>query len=153
MTTNRPTFDLRVLTIGNSSIDIGAYLSDTYDDVGQASVELPPLIEWINQNLQEAIEQKIVAKQRIAEEEAEAFFRLQGGEFSRLYGSKQTQAALEKAVCLDDAVKFAHRDYAAMSGWVSRLTNVQFSLNTKLELVRSTEATRRRLIDNEHNQD
>ena len=59
-----------------------------------------------------------------------------------------TEANLEKAVHLEDSVVKVHESYAVLYGWVRRLQNLQMSLQSKLELIRSTEATRRRLVEN-----
>lgn len=131
------------------SLDLDYYLYQDYTDVSLAAAELPPIIEWVNAKLQGLTEQKIVQKQRLKEVEAAAYFSLRGGEFSDRYVEKMTESALDKAVCLDDTVKVAHRDYAVLAGWVQRLNNLQDSLQAKMDLVRTSEATRRRLVDPE----
>lgn len=131
------------------SLDLDYYLYQDYGDVSQAASELPPIIEWVNAKLQGLTEQKIIKRQELKEVEAKAYFSLRSGEFSELYADKMTESALEKAVCLDESVKAAHREYAVLAGWVQRLGNLQDSLQAKMDLVRTSEATRRRLVDPE----
>ena len=130
-------------------LDIDYYLSTDYLDITQAAAELPPIIEWVNQRLQDLTEQKIIKRQQLKEVEAEAYFALRAGGFSEQYADKMTEASLEKAVCLAAEVKNVHREYAVLAGWVQRLINLQQSLQAKLDLVRTSEATRRRLVDPE----
>jgi len=127
-------------------LDLSYYLTQSYDDIGQASSELPAVIEWVNMKLQEMVESRLIAKQRIKELEAEAYFDLKGGRFAENYSDKMTETSLAMAVALDEKVKSAHRKHAVLAGWVERLSNLQGSLVAKLDLTRSSEATRRQLI-------
>jgi len=135
-------------------IDLDYYLSQDYEDIVAASQELPALIEWINARLQENIELKIITKQKIRNVEAKVFFNLKNGDFiEKGYGPKMTDKALERAIALDPKVERVWEDFAVLSGWVSRLQNLLSSFQAKLDLVRSSEATRRKLEPDENNDD
>lgn len=125
-------------------LNVDYYLKKDYDDIGTASEELPAIIEWINMMVQLYAEERLIAKQEIKEVEAEAYFKImRDPEFE----GKKTDAAVNRAVYLDEEVKKVHRRYARLVGWVSRLQNLQLSFQSKLDLVRSTESTRRAVFD------
>ena len=133
------------LRLGEDEIDLDYYFGKEYMDIVDASQQIPALIEWVNARLQEMLEARIVTKQKIKRAEAEAYFDLRSGTFlERGYG-KLTDRSLERAVALEPKVEKVHDDYAVLSGWVSRLQNLLSSFQAKLDLVRSSEATRRRL--------
>jgi hypothetical protein len=80
--------------------------------------------------------------------EATAYFALKNGEFqSRGYGDKPTADALKAAVALDDDVIKEAEDLAVWSALEDRLERIMKSLSAKLDLVRSSEATRRKLVE------
>jgi hypothetical protein len=131
------------IELNGFSLDVDKFLKRDYDDISSASQELPALIEWINMLVQIYLERRIVAKQEIKETEAAAYIRfLKDGTVE-----KKTDSYISKLVDIDDDVKKAHRKYARLAGWVSRLQNLQNSFQSKLDLVRSTESTRRALVD------
>ena len=136
------------LKLNDYSLDLDHYLTGEYDDIGEACTEIPPIVEWVNDQLQCYTEQKLIADHAIKVAEAKAYFELRNGGFEdRGYAGKCTEVALERAVALDQGVIDAHENYAVLVGWVKRLENLQGSLQTKLDLIRSTEATRRRIYD------
>jgi hypothetical protein len=139
---------LEPISLNGFSLNIQYYLAQEYEDIGEACAELPAIIEWVNSELQALLEQKIIKKQQIKEVEARVFFDLKGGEFQRLgYGEKATETALEHAIVLNDGVQAVHREFAVLSGWVNRLSCLLGSLQSKLDLVRSSEATKRKLVE------
>lgn len=138
---------LDVIEMDGEKIDLNYYFTQEYSEIGQAAAELPNLIEWCNWKTQLYYEDKLNAEQELAEAEANAFFDLKKGAFEDLYGLKPTDAALKHAVNKDEGVIEAWRKINRASAWVKRLTALQASLATKLDLIRSSEATRRRLVD------
>jgi len=124
-------------------IDLDFYLNHDYTSIEEASQQLPGIIEYLNEKLQYYVQTEQIEKQEIKEAEATVYFRLRSGEFLERYGEKMTEAALEKAVVLDDVVKNAHRIHAESDAWCERLKRSISSLTAKMELVRTTEATRR----------
>lgn len=141
---------LGTLTFNGTQVDLGYYLTQTYDDISTASVELPAIIEWINIQLQEAVEKRLRNKQLVREAEATAYFHLRDGDFESLYGGKMTENAIAHAISLDENVQACYDNYAKSAALVSRLSSLQNSLAAKLDLVRSTESTRRRICDFEN---
>lgn len=142
MSTNLPT--IPAIELDGYTLDVGSFLAKEYLEIGEASIELPTVIEWLNLQLQSMIESKHKLKADLGRVEATAFFALKQGKFQQLgYGDKPTETAVAHAVNLDPDVARISDDLAVVTGWVERLTNLQRSLQHKLELVRSVEATRR----------
>lgn len=137
--------DIKPITIDGQTVDVNCFLKAAYDDVSEASQQLPALLEWVSETLQGYSESKLLSKRLLAEAEATAYFSLKRDEdgFSAHYPGKMTEDALKHAVNLEPAVKEAAREYISWDSWVDRLYNLQRSLQAKLELVRSSEATRR----------
>ena len=128
-------------------LDVAHYLNADYSDVSVASAELPAVNEWINEKLQAYVEMLHITRAELAEAEATAYFTLRKGAFADDYGGKQTEESLKHAVALDPEVKKLVRSEAVLSAWCGRLRGVQSSLSMKLDLVRSSEATRRKVFD------
>ncbi len=140
---------LSPIELDGYTLDLQHFFGKEYTDICEASVELPSIIEWLNYQLQAQIEQKHRLKASVERSEAEAYFRLKNGDFQRLgYGEKTTDKALDYAIKTDESVIQFNEDYAVTAGWVARLENLQRSLQYKLELVRSSEATRRTVAGN-----
>jgi hypothetical protein len=131
-------------------LDVTYWLNKDYTDIGQAAVELPQLIEHVNYHVQLQVEDKLKAEGELARAESKAYFALKQGEFIRKgHGDRPTEQSLKYAVALDDEVIKLTNIVAELAGWVERLRNLARSFQSKLELVRSNEATRRRLIAEE----
>ena len=140
------------LEIDGFKLDLDRHLGGDYEDIAEVVENLPPALEWLGSCLQAFLEHRAIANQAIKEAEARAFFALRGsdgkgGTFEARHGGKMTADALAHAVVLDDAVAEAHRNAAAASAWVSRVQETIKNFTHKLELIRSSEATRRRLFD------
>lgn len=136
--------ELGKITLEGFTLDLDYYLTKPYEDISEASEELPALIEWVNSQLQAVVEQKIISKQRIKGAEARAYFDIRRSGLEELgYAGKETEASVERAVALNNQVSEAYSSFAVLSGWVIRLTNLLISLQSKLDLLRSAEATRR----------
>jgi methionine salvage enolase-phosphatase E1 len=139
--------NLDVIELNGFRLDLDYYLKREYEEIGLASVELPAIIEWLNAQLQVMIEQKIMAEDGIKEAEAKAWFDLQNGVWEDMhYAGKKTAHALVLAVNLNEKVKEAKKNYAIYAGWVTRLQNVIYGFQSKLDITRSVEATRRGVL-------
>jgi hypothetical protein len=94
---------------------------------------------------------RLLKKSEIKRLQATAYFDLRNGGFEREgYTGKPTAEALERAVDLNPNVQKAEDEFAVLSGWHGRLVNLMTSLQSKLDLTRSVESTRRKLVeDNE----
>lgn len=136
------------LVLDDFKLDVTYYIQKEYIDIAEAAVELPSIIEWLNYQTQLNDEQKMRASAALERREAEYFFQLKDGEYQhRGYGDKPSIEALKMAVALDDTVVQLKDDIAIYDALVDRLRNLQRSLMAKLDLVRSSEATRRRLVE------
>lgn len=144
---------LEPIILSGQKIDLNHYFSGEYTDIEQASQEIPPLVEWVNMQLQYCYEDKLNFKTELEEKEAKVFLDLRGEGFTEKYGGKPTVDAIKAAVLLDDDVQDLRRKLNVQTAWVRRLHNLQNSLQTKLDLIRSSEVTRRKLIDPEHRED
>lgn len=133
---------LEPIKLQGYDLNVDLYLKKDYNDISMASEELPALIEWVNMLVQIYTEKKLVAKQEIKEVEARAYNRL---EADPNFTGKKTDTNLSRQIVLEDDVMKAHRRFAVLSGWCGRLINLQISLQSKLDLVRSTESTRRKV--------
>lgn len=138
---------LSSFTLDGYTLELARYLGMDYTDVADACAELPAVNEWINEKLQGYIEMLYVAKKEVKEAEATAFFALRKGEFEDSYGGKPTIDAINQAVVLDPEVKKKSREVAVLAAWCNRLRGIQESLSMKLDLVRSSEATRRKIFE------
>lgn len=144
---------LGAIELGGYALDIDYFLKTDYQGGHHASKEIPSVIEWVNSELQIAIEQKILTKQSLKKAEGAAFLDLRGALWERRgYAGKQTETAIEAAIHQEESVRKAHEDFAAASGLVSRLHNTIISLQAKLDLVRTTEATRRAMVEEDDSQ-
>ena len=109
-------------------------------------MELPAIIEWVNQQLQWVIEQKGIKKQELKTVRAKAFVTLKNGSASEQIPGRVTEAAIDQLIELDPEVINVNTEMSQVLGWSSRLGNLLYVLQAKLDLVRSTESTRRKLI-------
>lgn len=139
--------ELDVIKLNGQEVNLNFYLTHEYTDISQAAEELPNLIEWINGQLQIMYEDKLNAEDAYKRARAEAYFALKNESFATIYGGKPTEKSMEHAINLDEGVGAAARLLNSLAAWCRRLDNIQNSLQTKLDLIRSSEATRRRLVD------
>lgn len=138
---------LEPVALGGFTLDVDYFLKKEYEDIGQASVELPAIIEWLNTQLQGMIEQKLEFSNKIDIAEANAWFNLENGGWEDLhYAGKKTAHALSLAVNRDPTVIECKSTLATFTGWVSRIQNLIYSFQSKLDIVRTAEATRRNLL-------
>lgn len=136
------------LALDGFSLNVQYYVQQEYLDIAVAAVELPSIIEWLNYQTQVNDEAKMLRSVELERVEARTFFDLKDGEYQRLgFGDKPSVEALKMAVALNEQVIVLKDDIAIYDALVDRLRALQRSLISKLELVRSSEATRRRLTD------
>lgn len=138
---------LETLELGGEKVDLNYYFTNEYTDIGQAAQELPNFIEWVNGQLQTMYEDKLNAEQQLKEAEAAAYFDLKNETYVQLYAGKMTEKSLEYAIRRDEGVSKIWTRLNNLTAWCRRLQNLQDSLQTKLDLIRSSEATRRRLVE------
>ena len=140
--------NLQSISWGDFTLDLNFYLGHDYVDISEASTELPAVIEWVNEKLQQVTEDRMRKKSEIKRLEARVFFDLRNGGFEdRQYAGKPTEAALDKAISLDPDVQVAEDEFSVLTGWHGRLANLLTSLQSKLDMTRSVESTRRKLVE------
>jgi hypothetical protein len=139
---------LRTLELDGQPIDLNYFLTTDYVDAASAGSEIPGLIEFINENYQVFVEQKIRSKGALERARAKAYFDLKAGLWeTRGYAGKFTESGAEKSVELEEEVIDALEQYAVFSGYVARLYNLMQTLQAKLGITRTVEATRRAMLD------
>ena len=140
--------DIPSIDLPDFKLDVQHFLTKEYPDIGQAVVELPVVGEALNARLQLFIEDKGIAEQKLGQAKGRAYFALKNGDLVRKgLAEKATDAAIAHAVNLDDDVIKWGEQVAVLTGWVERFKNLHKAVQFKLELVRSNEATRRKLAE------
>jgi hypothetical protein len=135
---------LKELKLDNESIDLKYLLQAPYEDIREACDQIPAALGWLGHRRAMAIERLIVNEQMWKEAESKAYFELKGGGYvSGGYGEKFTEESLKRALVLADEVKAACDKYASSKRNVERLSSAIDALHAKLDLVRSSEVTRR----------
>lgn len=114
-----------------------------YDDIGEAAIEIPAAVEWLNEVLQYYLSVKINDQAELTRKKAEVYRRLRDGDYEKTYSDKMTEAALERAVALDDDVRQGNANIAESEAWVERLRNTIRNLLVRLDILRTVESTRR----------
>jgi hypothetical protein len=138
--------ELPALELDGFTIELDYYLSREYSDIGIAALELPRLIETLNWQSQANKENLMRKEAQLGRTKAEVYFHLKNGGFRQAgYGDKPTEEALKMAVLLDPSIQQLLEDIAIHTAWDERMRNLMRTFQFKLELVRSTEATRRKL--------
>ena len=139
---------LKPFDLDGTPVDLNYFLTTDYQDSTVASMEIPALIEYINEHLQGMIEGKIRSKADLERARGRAYLDLKGGLWEvRELAGKPTDKGLDAAVEQEQTVIDAVEQYAIFSGYVSRLYNLIAVLHSKLDIVRTSESTRRALIE------
>lgn len=144
---------MRSFTVGDQTVDIMALLTAAFEDISEAAERLPPYIGWFGYQKALALERVINNKNRWKEAEAKEYFDLKnnGGFVRQGFGEKMTEAALERAVILSPTVQQAVAAYAKAEKDYEWLKHTIEALTAKMELVRSSEATRRAEAEGDKN--
>ena len=149
MSETPPIPKLQTLTLEATDFDLDHFLSRAYDDVSLACTTLPPIMEWLGEQLHLMREDYYRVDQQLDEARAEAFLRLSSaaGWEDAGYSGKMTVDAIKYAVVLDPDVKRLTATHGRLSAWCERLRGTQRNFTAKLELIRSSEATRRKVYE------
>ena len=136
--------NLKSFTVGTETLDLNYLLNAPYEDIGEAAEKIPAAIGWLGYHRGLALERLIVSEQVWKKVEAQQYFRLKNGGFTAEgLVDKPTEEALKKAILLTPEVTAACDDYAKRKRHAEWLSASIDALQAKLELVRSSEATRR----------
>lgn len=132
------------LEIKGQVLDIGQYLSKPFEDIREASLELPGVIAALGEERGECVERFLNSERAWKKAESVAYFALKGGQFvARGYGEKMTEEAVKRAIELDEGVDKAAKVYSHRKKRLEQITETIAALKLKLDLVRSSETTRR----------
>lgn len=141
---DEPVPPLKSFKFGDATVDLEWLLNAPYEDIGEAAAKIPPAIGYLGYHKSMSTERLIVSEQNWKRVEAQKYFDLKGGEFvSKGLGEKMTEESLKRATMLCPEVTAACADYAKRKQMVDWLAASIDALQAKLELVRSSEATRR----------
>jgi hypothetical protein len=131
------------ITIDGFTLDVNHYLTEPYDDIGQASIELPTILEWINTKRQNMYVLEANIKQQIEKHESKLFLRYCSD------GVKRTAKHIDYMLCDDEDIAALQSDLNETRGWNLRLENLGTIIRQKIDMLRSAESTRRRIFEQE----
>lgn len=135
---------LKAFKVGDAVVDLEWLLNAPYEDIGEAAAKIPPAIGYLGYHKSLATERLINSEQSWKRVESEQYFALKNGGFiSGGFGEKMSEEALKRALMMSTEVTAACADYAKRKQTVDWLSASIDALQAKLELVRSSEATRR----------
>lgn len=124
------------------------YFRKRYEDIVEAASELPLVLEYINESLQRASIAAFSKKRELTVIEAETYMKTRQG-WDTTYSDKMTEKAVEMAVAQNEDLNQAYEDYSVLKSYVNRLANMQENLRSKLDALRSVEATKRKMISDD----
>lgn len=124
--------------------DLQFLLNAPFEDISEAADKIPAALGWLGYQRSLAVERLILAEHQWKRTEAEEFHNLKnGGYVAQGFGDKPSVEAIKLAVLLMDSVQTACQMYAKRKRHVEWLTSSIDALKAKLDLVRSSEVTRR----------
>lgn len=118
-------------------------------DLDEAEEEIPVALEWINSAIQDYTEQKLVSKSVLKSLEGKTYLNLKVEGLKSFGIEKTTETALEHVINNDDEILAAYESLAILTGWVGRLYGLQENLRLKIDMLRTIDATRRKLIEHD----
>lgn len=134
---------VKPIVYGDEELDLNELLRCTYDDIGDAAVEIPAAVEWLNEVLHYYLQTKVNDAAELTRVKAEAYRKLRDGGYAAAYTDKMTEAALDRAVAIDPTVRQGNANVAESEAAVERLRNTIRNLTTRLDILRTVESTRR----------
>lgn len=135
---------VRTIKFGNEELDLDTLLKTDYQDIRQASEELPAAIGWLEWQRACLVERAQTAELAWEAAEAQAYFDVKSGKYAEFFQGKLTDKAIDHAIKLVPEVEQACKRHAETKKWLSSCTGAIKALEAKMELVRTSEATRRR---------
>jgi hypothetical protein len=142
---------LAKLKLGEYDLNVDFYMKMDYVDATSACKELPAIIEYVNEHLMWAVEDMMKAKQSYREAYGEGFAFLKDKDHWAERGlvGNPTDKGVETQIPREPYVREAAHNLAYATAWVGRLRQLIASLEAKLGMVRTSEATRRVMIEDE----
>lgn len=141
---------IKPFKVGTEGLDIDWMLKHPFDDVHEASEKLPAAMAWLG--WQRAWYKELLYNAEVAVKTAKGtvyhHYRAEGFESDGFTG-KPTEAAIEHAINVHPDVIAQHGKVAKYEGVISKLTTYICALEHKIDLVRTGEATHRKVVENE----
>ena len=134
---------------GETVLDVEYYLRRDYENIQLANEEIPHVICWLGEVRSWSYKRVADAESAWDKAKASAYFALKnGGEFvARGFGDKPTEEALKHAMQLDPVVRECAASYAEFKRRLIHVDETIECLKLKIDLIRSTETTRRIVAD------
>jgi hypothetical protein len=130
-------------------LDLDHWFKKAYSlDFGMAHTELPAVLEEINDCIQRAAIHMHRAKKSAEQLEGIKLMQLRQ-DWSTTYSDKMTESTVAAVLAQDKEILAEWDRYAVLKSWVNRLENTLENLRLKAGMMRSTEATRRKTLDDE----
>jgi hypothetical protein len=139
-----PLPNIKNIVVEGQTVVLADYLSRDFSDIREASETLPSILGFLGQARARALADTMSAKRMLAQAKATVYFALRNGEFeAKGYGGKPTEEALKHAIALDETVIAAAEYHEKMIRFFGVLDSSVDSMVAKMDLVRSSEATKR----------
>jgi hypothetical protein len=141
---------IRSFKVGNDELNVDELLKRDYDDIREASLKLPAAIAWLGWQRSYFSEQLYMAEVAVKAKKGELTIKYkQEGLEAAGYNVKATDSTVEAAVNIHPEVLAAQKEAAKYTRIVSNLTAYIGAFQSKIELVRTSEATHRRAVEQE----
>jgi hypothetical protein len=151
MNTGNPTVPhIKAFKIGGEELDVDYFLKHDFDDIREASEVLPASMAWLGWQRAYFQEQLYMTEVALKSCRAKLYqhYKANGLE-SDGYAGKATEAAVEHAINSHPEMADIFAKIGKYTRIISNLMSYIFAFERKIELVRSGEATHRKVVDNE----
>ena len=140
---------LSKISHGDAILDIEFYLRRDYENIQLANEEIPHVICWLGELRSWCYKRVADAEGAWDKAKASAYFALKnGGDFvAKGYGEKPTEESLKHAIQLDDVVRECASSHAEFKRRMIHVEETIECFKLKIDLIRSSETTRRITAD------
>lgn len=139
-----PDFDLGSITFGRTDLNIQKYLNRDYDNIYQASVDLPVILQFLTDTLQDYKIKLLNKKNKIRRLEAQLYLRIKKYGMEEMgFSGKITEETVLRAIALDPEIQEEQDSLAVIIGTTTWIQNTIQVFSYKIEMIRSKEATNR----------
>jgi hypothetical protein len=145
-----PVPKVKAFKVGGDELDLDWLLKHDFDDIREASELLPAAMAWLGWQRAYYKEQLYIAEVAIKTVKAKLYFKYrEHGLESDGFSGKPTETAIEHAINVHEDLAAQHALAAKFERVVCNLAGYIDALNTKVELVRTSEATHRKVTEHE----
>lgn len=140
---------LAIIKTSEMELDVDHWFKKQYSlDFGLAATELPCFLEEINDHIQRFSIWASDAKRDYEWLEGQKRMKLRQ-DWSTTYTDKMTETTVESVLAQDQELYDEWHRFTVLKSYVDRLRETMENLRLKLQAMRSSEATRRKTIDDE----